>query len=112
MWNDWEKWVESSISLNRFKDVEDSIISLPMIGDLSEIGINQKGKTTGLNENAEIIRQRKEKEWEFEQKESSLSFKKKMTGLIGVLFLIGFLLKSLYLNFSPSMDGIFIVRGN
>ena len=101
MWNDWEKWVESSISLNRFKDVEDSIISLPMIGDLTEIGINPKGKTTELEQNAEIIRQRKEKEWEFEQKESSLSFKKKMTGLIGVLFLIGFLLKSLYLNFFP-----------
>ena len=61
MWNDWEKWVESSILLNRFKDVEDSIISLPMIGDLSEIGINPKGKTTVLEQNAEIIRQRKEK---------------------------------------------------
>ena len=99
-WSKWNEWVDKSISRDSFKNCIESISALPGVGDLTEFGIKNDLSTSHITGNSDELRLRKEKEWEFEQKETSLSFKRKMTGLIGILFLMGFLLKASYLFFS------------
>lgn len=110
-WSKWNEWVDKSISRDSFKNGIESISALPGVGDLTDFGIKNDLSTSHITGNSEELRLRKEKEWEFEQKETSLSFKRKMTGLIGILFLMGFLLKASYLFFFPSLWTEYFLEG-
>lgn len=107
----WNEWVDKSTSLDSFKNGIESISALPGVGDLSEFGIKNDLSKHRVTENFNELRFLKEKEWEFDQRESNLSFKRKMTGLIGILFLMGFFLKTSYLFFFPSLWTEYFLEG-
>ena len=98
----WEEWVEKAVSKNGFGSISESIAALPGVTDLSKYGIKFEKREEKNREKLEEIRRRREKEWQVEQQTLSLRFRKRMTGLIGGLFVLGFSLKSIYLFFCPT----------
>ncbi len=110
-WSAWEKWSNQSLS-SSFPTIAHSMKAMPGVAELSQFGIaldeSMESNGPGLDE----IRKQRELEWMRAQKTSSLSFRKKMTGLVGALFLSFYLLSRVYLFFYPtpwveySMEGV------
>ncbi len=100
-WKEWKEWADLSVK-NQFTDIAHSMKEIPGMTDLAEYGVKLADAQTGTEENLEELREKREIAWKLEQKNSSLRFKRGMTGLVGGLCLFAFLVGKIYLFFSPS----------
>ena len=100
--SNWQAWCTRATGELPFQSVAHSMDALPGVGDISEYGVRLEDANEISDEETERIRKRREQEWLFEEKTSSLRFKRNMTGLVGGLFLLIYLIKSVYLFFSPA----------
>lgn len=110
--SEWKAWSERATSESPFPSVAHSMQALPGVEDIGQYGVRiEDGSKISLEE-TEKIRKKREQEWAFEEKTSSLRFRRNMTGLIGGFFVLIYLIKSVYLFFSPapwteySMEGV------
>ena len=76
--------------------------ALPKVGDITRYGVKLEDGHEISDKEIERIRKQREQEWLFAEKTSSLRFKRNMTGLVGGLFLLIYLIKTVYLYFSPA----------
>ena len=104
-WEGWEFWAGQATESDRskaFPTIAHSMQALPGIGDLSDYGIKVEDLSDEPNEELEAIRERREREWALAEKQGSVRFRRNMTGLTGVLFLLLGIVSSIYLYFTPS----------
>ena len=104
-WEDWKFWAGQATESDHskaFPSIAHSMQALPGIGDLSDYGIKVEDLSDEPNEELEAIRERREREWALAEKQGSVRFRRNMTGLTGVLFLLLGIVSSIYLYFTPS----------
>lgn len=99
---EWREWAEKATSKEPFQNVTHSVSALPGIGDLKDYGFSLKELDNAANDQSDDLRAKREKEWEFKQKSANLRFRRNITGLVGTLFLLGYLMKTVYLFFFPA----------
>ena len=110
--SEWKAWSEKATSDDSFESVAYSMDALPGVGDISQYGVKIEDASEISSEETERIRKKREQEWAFEEKTGDLRFRRNMTGLVGGLFVLAYLIKSVYLFFSPapwteySLDGV------
>ena len=102
-WKEWKEWANLSVK-NQFTDIAHSMKEIPGMTDLAEYGVKLADAQTDSEENLEELRKKREIAWELEQKNSSLRFKRGMTGLVGCLFVFAFIVGKIYL-FSIPLPG-------
>ena len=100
--SEWQEWCGQATGEHPFESVAHSMDALPGVGDIAQYGVRLEDGNEISDEETERIRKRREQEWLFEEKTSNLRFKRNMTGLVGGLFLLIYLIKSVYLFFSPA----------
>ena len=100
-WSDWEEWSGQSINLG-FENIIQSMQAIPGVGDLSDYGLSGETESAEETQSAEEIRIAREMEWEKQQKISSITFRRNITGLIGCVCILIFLFSKIYLFLNPS----------
>ena len=104
-WHDWLEWGERATSINTHKTFQTcahSMEALPNIGEISRFGIKADDLGDSKFVDNEELRLKREAKFELDQKVNSLKTKRGITGLIGGLLLVFFMLYSLYLFWSPT----------
>ena len=76
--------------------------ALPNVGEISRFGIKADDLGDSKFVDNEELRLKREAKFELDQKVNSLKTKRGITGLIGGLLLVFFMLYSLYLFWSPT----------
>ena len=99
---EWKEWVARAISETPFESVAHSMEALPGVGDIAQYGVKTEDSIEISSEETERLRKRREQEWAFEEKTGNIRFRRNMTGLVGGLFVLIYLIKSIYLFFSPA----------
>ena len=97
----WKSWVQKAKLEGGFPSLVHSVEALPGIGDISKFGFSPS-KETPKDISSEEIREKREREWALKQKTANLKFRRNITGLIGSIFLTGYLLKVIYLMLFPA----------
>ncbi len=100
--SDWEDWSAQATGEQPFESVAHSMDAVPKVGDITRYGVKLEDGHEISDKEIERIRKQREQEWLFAEKTSSLRFKRNMTGLVGGLFLLIYLIKTVYLYFSPA----------
>jgi len=109
-WAGWEEWSRKSINLG-FENISQSMEAIPGVGDLSVYGLSGESDRTEEIQSAEEIRVAKEIEWEKQQRISSITFRRNITGLIGCVCILIFLFSKVYLFLNPSPWTEYSVEG-
>ena len=98
---DWKSWIQKAKSGDSFPSVVHSMEALPGVGDISKFGFSPINESPNDMSSKEI-REKREREWMLKQKTANLKFRRNITGLIGSIFLAGYLLKVIYLMLFPA----------
>ena len=99
---DWENWSERATSKIPFESVAHSMDALPGVGEIGKYGVKIENGIEISSEEIERIRKKREEEWAFEEKIKNLCFRRNMTGFAGLVFVLIFIIKALYLSFLPA----------
>ena len=96
----WAEWISTATAKNpeeRFQDAGSAIVALPGIGDVTRFGLssNQEPDAQSLVD-AEELRLQREYEWEAAEKARSVKAKRGITGLLAGVFLVCYLVSSIY----------------
>ena len=91
---EWNEWVARAISETPFESVAHSMEALPGVGEIAQYGVKTEDSSEISSEETERLRKRREQEWAFEEKTGNIRFRRNMTGLVGGLFVLIYLIKS------------------
>jgi serine/threonine protein kinase len=101
-WAEWLAKATAEKAENRFADASFAILALPGIGDVTRFGLSSDEKPNAQSLiDAEEVRLQREIEWEASEKARSLKAKRGITGLLAGLFLVFYLISSVYGWFYP-----------
>ena len=104
-WDQWTSWAEQAQtegSQTVFPTVAHSMQALPGITEISEYGIKVEDLSGESKVDLDALREKREQEWAFAEKLSSLRFRRNMTGFLGALFALAFVFSCVYLYFFPT----------
>jgi serine/threonine protein kinase len=96
----WAEWMAKATAKkpeDRFPDVGRAIVALPGIGDITRFGLSSDEEPDEQSLiDAEQLRLQREIEWEAVEKARSLKAKRGITGLLAGIFLVCYLVSSIY----------------